>query len=69
MPEHYDANAADSSEIQQLFTTEEASVVHCTLPPKATSVATYNVGIHKIWYFIGGWGRFGSEERMRPREQ
>jgi mannose-6-phosphate isomerase-like protein (cupin superfamily) len=51
------AIATDEAEIRWIFAAKEASVVHCTLPPKATSVATRLVGIHEIWYFIGGQGK------------
>ena len=48
--------AVDTAEIRKVFAEEEASVVHCTLPPKAVSVATRLVDIHEIWYFIAGRG-------------
>jgi len=63
LPEHYDDLAEDGSEIRQLLTTEEASAVHCTLPPKRTSAATRNEGINEIWYFIGGQGEIWFREQ------
>jgi mannose-6-phosphate isomerase-like protein (cupin superfamily) len=58
VPLHYNAIAKDGSEIRQIFQTEEASLVHCTLrPPTVTSVATRNLGINEIWYFIDGRGQ------------
>jgi mannose-6-phosphate isomerase-like protein (cupin superfamily) len=71
LPAHYDAIAKDGSQIRQLLATEEASVVHCTLPPGATSVATRNVGIDEIWYFLGGQGRIwlGEEDADQVEER
>lgn len=54
--------AVDTSEIRKIFATGKASVVHCTLPPKAVSVAIRNLGIDEIWYFIGGQGEIWIKE-------
>jgi mannose-6-phosphate isomerase-like protein (cupin superfamily) len=54
--------ATDMAEIRWVFSAKEASVVHCTLPPKAVSVAVRLVGIHEIWYFIEGRGRIWLKE-------
>jgi mannose-6-phosphate isomerase-like protein (cupin superfamily) len=48
--------ALDTAEIRKIFAAEKASVVHCTLPPKAVSVAARLVGSLEIWYFIKGRG-------------
>lgn len=68
----YEKLAVDNTEIRTLFSTEAASVVHCTLPPRATSVATRNIGTNEIWYFITGQGELwrrqegtGEEETVR----
>jgi mannose-6-phosphate isomerase-like protein (cupin superfamily) len=61
--------ATDRSEIRWVFAAKEASVVHCTLPPKATSVATRNVDTHEIWYFIGGQGCIWFKEEAEGREE
>jgi mannose-6-phosphate isomerase-like protein (cupin superfamily) len=67
--------ATDRAEIRWVFASKEASVVHCTLPPKVVSVATRLVDTHEIWYFIGGRGRIwfkdegqaeGKEEEVGP---
>jgi len=67
--------ALDKAEIRKIFAAEKASVVHCTLPPKAVSVAAHLVGIQEIWYFIEGQGRMwfkeeaeaeGKEEEVGP---
>ena len=58
-----------------IFAAKEASVVHCTLPPKTVSVATRLVETHEIWYFIAGRGHIwfkeeaeaeGKEEEVGP---
>ena len=56
LPEHYDEIASDTSEIRHLFATKAVSVVHCTLAPRATSVAMRHISIEEIWYFIAGQG-------------
>jgi mannose-6-phosphate isomerase-like protein (cupin superfamily) len=56
LPKDPDVLALDKSEIRKVFQEKEASVVHCTLPPKAVSTATRLVDIHEIWYFIEGRG-------------
>ena len=61
--------ATDRSEIRWIFAAKEASVVHCTLPPEATSVATRLVDTHEIWYFTGGRGRIWFEEEAEGREE
>jgi mannose-6-phosphate isomerase-like protein (cupin superfamily) len=67
--------ATDRAEIRWIFAAKEASVVHCTLPPKTVSVATCLVETHEIWYFTGGRGRIwfkeeteaeGKEEEVGP---
>jgi mannose-6-phosphate isomerase-like protein (cupin superfamily) len=56
LSEDPDESATDGAEIRLVFSAKEASVVHCTLPPKAVSVATCLIDIHEIWYFVGGQG-------------
>jgi mannose-6-phosphate isomerase-like protein (cupin superfamily) len=57
-----DAIAVDTADIRKVFAEDEASVVHCTLPPNALSVATRLIDIHEIWYFIQGRGRIWLKE-------
>ena len=75
LSEHPDDTATDRAEIRKLFATEKASVVHCTLPPKATSVATRLLKTDEVWYFVGGQGEIwlreeyeaeGREEKVSP---
>jgi mannose-6-phosphate isomerase-like protein (cupin superfamily) len=64
--------ATDGAEIRWVFEAEEASVVHCTLPPNAVSVAICLIGIHEIWYFIEGQGRIRfrqQEDKAKPKER
>jgi mannose-6-phosphate isomerase-like protein (cupin superfamily) len=56
LPKDPDVIALDTAEIRKVFEAKEASVVHCTLPPKAVSVATRLVDVHEIWYFSAGRG-------------
>jgi mannose-6-phosphate isomerase-like protein (cupin superfamily) len=62
LPTKYANLAKDKSEIRHVYETDKASVVHCTLAPKATSVATRNLEIEEIWYFIGGQGQIWLKE-------
>jgi mannose-6-phosphate isomerase-like protein (cupin superfamily) len=48
--------ARDTSEIRLLLHMRDASLAHCTLPPKATSIAQVHKYVDEIWYFIQGHG-------------
>jgi mannose-6-phosphate isomerase-like protein (cupin superfamily) len=60
-----DEIALDTAEIRKIFAANEASVVHCTLPPNAVSIAARLVGAHEIWYFIEGQGRMWFKEEAQ----
>jgi mannose-6-phosphate isomerase-like protein (cupin superfamily) len=64
-----DAIAIDKAEIRWIFAAKEARVVHCTLPPKAVSVATRLVETAEIWYFVGGRGRVWFKEETAGEEK
>jgi mannose-6-phosphate isomerase-like protein (cupin superfamily) len=64
-----DAIAVDTAEIRKVFAEDEASVVHCTLPPNAVSVATRLVDIQEIWYFMEGRGRIWLKEEDEDEGQ
>ncbi len=49
LPRHYNNFAVDNIEIRPLFRTESASVIHGSLPPSATSIATGNIEINEIF--------------------
>ena len=56
LPEVPDAIAPDGSEIRFVQTTDRASVVHCTLPAGATTVAVRHRTVEEIWFFLTGSG-------------
>ncbi len=51
-----DAIAPDGSEIRFVQATARGSVVHCTLPPGATTTAVRHRTVEEIWFFLGGVG-------------
>ena len=55
-PAKHDAVAMDGSLVRLLSATDHASVIHCSLPAHQISRASYNVGIHEIWFFTRGEG-------------
>jgi mannose-6-phosphate isomerase-like protein (cupin superfamily) len=63
-----DAIAPDGSEIRLLALTDRGSMVHCTLPPGATSKAVQHRTVEELWYFISGtgrvWRRLGDREEI-----
>jgi mannose-6-phosphate isomerase-like protein (cupin superfamily) len=61
--------ATDKAEIRWIFAAKEASVVHCTLPPKTVSAAVRLVETDEIWYFIGGQGRIWFKEETAEEEK
>ena len=55
-----DANivtAPDGSIIRELVATARGSIVHCTLPPGATSLAVAHRTVEEVWYVISGQGQ------------
>lgn len=62
LPDRPDDIATDRAEIRKLFATERASVVHCTLPPKAISRTVRNIETDEIWYFLRGHGEIWLRE-------
>src|SRR5215208_25672 len=75
LPRLHDDIATDGAEIRWIFATQRASVVHCSLPPKATSSAVCHIKTDEIWYFIEGKGKIWlreegernwNEERLAP---
>jgi mannose-6-phosphate isomerase-like protein (cupin superfamily) len=52
-----DTIAPDNSEIRLLSISTRGSMVHCTLPPGATSKAVKHRTVEELWYFISGAGR------------
>ena len=71
LPTDYDCLAPDQSEIRLLLETKETkrgSLVHCTLPPGATSLAVAHKSVEEIWYVLQGsgqlWRKQGNREEM-----
>jgi len=60
--------APDGSEIRELLSGSGASVVHCTLPAHAVSMAVRHRTVEEIWYGLGGtgevWRRAGERESV-----
>ena len=55
-----DANivtAPDGSIIRELIATTRGSIVHCTLPLGATSLAVAHQTVEEVWYVILGQGQ------------
>lgn len=67
-----DARAPDGSEIRLLVSGERGSMVHCTLPAGATSLAVRHRTVEEVWCVLGGrgevWRRLGTEECVLPVE-
>ena len=53
----YTVIAPDGSEIRELLAVDGGSMVHCTLPPGASSKAVRHRTVEEIWYFIQGRGQ------------
>jgi mannose-6-phosphate isomerase-like protein (cupin superfamily) len=66
--ELHDVLAPDGSEIRFLPQVEGGSMVHCTLPPGATSLAVTHRTIDELWYVLAGsgelWRRQGKREHV-----
>ena len=64
----HDLLAPDGSEIRLLPQVQGGSMVHCTLPPGAVSLAVVHRTVDELWYVLAGagelWRRQGGEERM-----
>lgn len=56
VPQPYDAIAPDGSEIRFLTKVGRGSMVHCRLPPGATTKAVGHHRVDEIWYVVGGRG-------------
>ena len=55
-----DANvvaAPDGSQIHELVAVARGSIVHCTLPKGAVSMAVVHATVDEAWYFLAGTGQ------------
>lgn len=57
LPEHRTVLAPDGSEIRELVAVGRGSMVHCTLPPAAASMAVAHATVEEVWYFLQGRGQ------------
>ncbi len=65
-----DAIAPDGSEIRLLPVVAGGSMVHCTLPPGAASLAVAHRTVDELWYVVSGegelWRGQGGEGSVVP---
>jgi mannose-6-phosphate isomerase-like protein (cupin superfamily) len=70
--ERHDVLAPDGSEIRFLPQVAGCSLVHCTLPPRAVSLAVTHRSVDELWYVLSGsgelWRRQGDQERVERLE-
>lgn len=68
--ERHDVLAPDGSQIRFLPHVEGGSMVHCTLPPGAVSLAVTHRTVAELWYVLAGsgelWRRQGEREEIVP---
>ena len=57
LPADFTVLAPDGSEIRELVVVKGASMVHCTLPSGAASMAVVHRTVEEVWYFIQGQGQ------------
>ena len=64
----YDVLAPDGSQIRFLPQVPGGSMVHCTLPPGAVSLAVTHRTVDELWYVLAGagelWRRRGADETV-----
>jgi mannose-6-phosphate isomerase-like protein (cupin superfamily) len=68
--ERHDVLAPDGSEIRLLPQLAGGSMVHCTLPPGAVSLAVTHRTVEELWYVLAGegllWRRQGEHQEVVP---
>ena len=57
LPRDYTVLAPDGSEIRELVSVSNGSMVHCTLPMGATSMAVAHRTVEEVWFFLQGSGQ------------
>ena len=66
--ERHDVLAPDGSQIGFLPQVKGGSMVHCTLPPGAVSLAVTHRTVDELWYVLAGegelWRRQGEREEI-----
>ena len=68
LPREHTVLAPDGSEIRELVAVRGGSMVHCTLPSGAVSMAVKHLTVEEVWYVIQGrgevWRKSGSAESV-----
>jgi mannose-6-phosphate isomerase-like protein (cupin superfamily) len=68
--ERHDVLAPDGSEIRLLPQLAGGSMVHCTLPPGAVSLAVTHRTVEELWYVLAGegllWRQQGERQEVMP---
>ena len=49
--------APDGSQVRELVAVAKGSMVHCTLPGGAVSMAVAHAKVDEVWYFLAGTGQ------------
>ena len=57
LPSKYTVLAPDGSEIRELVRVSGGSMVHCTLPVGATSLAVTHRTVEEVWFVVSGRGQ------------
>lgn len=57
LPAHRTVLAPDGSEIRELVAVDGGSMVHCTLPSAAASMAVAHATVEELWYCLQGTGQ------------
>lgn len=63
----YDVLAPDGSEIRFLPQVQGGSMVHCTLPPGAVSLAVTHRTVEELWYVLTGTGELWRKQDGREQ--
>ena len=56
LPVEHTVLAPDGSQIRELVAVKGGSLVHCLLPPGATSGAVVHATVEEVWYIVEGRG-------------
>ena len=57
LPDSKTVVAPDGSRIHELVTVPGGSMVHCTLPKGAVTMAVVHATVDEVWYFLAGKGQ------------
>ena len=65
LPDKYTVLAPDRSEIRELVAVKGGSMVHCTLPSGAVSLAVTHRTVEEVWFFLEGHGQVWRKDGER----